>query len=696
MSNRLKKELSPYLLQHSENPVDWYPWSEEAFEKAMREDKPIFLSIGYSTCHWCHVMEKESFEDKEVAELMNNSFVSIKVDREERPDIDNIYMEVCQMLTGSGGWPLTVIMTPDKIPFFAGTYFPKHSFSNRIGMIDLINRVQELWTNNRILITQTANEIVENLKRETESNYNFNSDQIIIEAINHLHSSYDRQFGGFGYSPKFPIPHQLLFLMVYHYRNKDKYSLDIVKNTLVKMRLGGIYDQIGYGFHRYSTDNRWLVPHFEKMLYDQALLVHSYLDLYNITKDDFFKMTAEQTLEYVQTKLTSGQGGFFSGEDADSEGVEGKFYVWTADELRSILNDDDYDFVCMVYNILENGNFSAEQGQNNTNANILNINIQFTELSKELNLSLDEFFKKLISVNKSLYEHREKRTHPFKDDKILTDWNGLMISAFAKAGRIFNNYNYIEVSKKAVEFILNNLTYSIDKYDDNGKYLFHRFRNNQAGIKANLDDYTFLVFGLIELYKATLEFEYLKLANDFTEKMIDLFEDKDNGGFYFTSEEQNDLILRKKIIYDGALPSGNSVALHNLINLYHLTGRQDFINIASKTINLFGGEINKSPSAYTFFLQGLDLFINGTIDIIIVGDTENPKIKDYLHIFNQSYLPNLTMLLINESNEKEIKKLSKFTVNIPIVAEKPTVYFCNNFQCSLPIYSVEELKFALE
>lgn len=695
MSNRLKNELSPYLIQHSENPVDWFPWSNEAFEKSIKEDKPIFLSIGYSTCHWCHVMEKESFEDKEVAELMNKVFVNIKVDREERPDIDNIYMEVCQMLTGSGGWPLTVIMTPEKIPFFAGTYFPKHSMHGRIGMIDLINRIQELWNTNRELIYNTSNEILKNLQTEKKTDANFNIDKIITSAIDSLHSSYDRQFGGFGYSPKFPIPHQLLFLIDYSISNNDRFSLEIVKNTLYKMRLGGIFDQIGFAFHRYSTDRRWLVPHFEKMLYDQALLVHAYLNAYLVTNDNLFKLSAEQTLEYVTAKLTSFDGGFYSGEDADSEGIEGKFYLWNKEELTNI-PDLDMDFIAEIYNISETGNFIAEHGQRTNNSNILHLTKSFSDLAKEFDLSQDEFLKKLNLQNKLMYDYREKRIHPFKDDKILTDWNGLMISAFAQAGRILNNKHYLDIAKKSVEFTLNKMTYSSNYNEYSTIYLYHRFRNNQAGIEGNLDDYAFFVNGLLELYRACLDLKYLKLAIEFTKTMINLFEDKENGGFYFTTYSQDDLILRKKIIYDGAIPSGNSFALNNLISLYHLTGNQDFMNSAVRLINFFGSEISKTPSAYTFFLKGMLCYINGTVDIILAGDINEPIAKEFIEIINNYYIPNLTLLNINKQNELEMKSLSHFTERIEINSEKPAVYFCNNFKCSLPIFTVEELKNALD
>ncbi len=695
MSNRLKNELSPYLQQHSENPVDWYPWSNEAFEKALKEDKPIFLSIGYSTCHWCHVMEKESFEDFEVANLMNQTFVNIKVDREERPDVDNIYMEVCQMLTGGGGWPLTVIMLPDKVPFFAGTYFPKKSQPGRIGMIDLINRVQDLWKNNRDLIYKTSNEIMNNLKREVKSNSDIIKENIFQKAIDSLHSSYDRQFGGFGYAPKFPIPHQLLFLMNYYHNNNDKFSLEIVKHTLLKMRLGGIFDQIGSGFHRYSTDREWLVPHFEKMLYDQALMVHSYLDFYSITREFMFRLCAEQTIDYVLNNLTSENGGFFSGEDADSEGIEGKFYLWTKSELYNIPKLD-VDFVCKVYNITENGNFFEDNGLINNNSNILHLTNNFAELADEMSLSQEEFLNKLSINNKLMFEYREKRIHPFKDDKILTDWNGLMISAFSKAGRILNDQQYIQIAKKAVEFTLKNLTYSVYPQRYEAVYLYHRFRNNQASIQGNLDDYAFFVFGLLELYTSCFEFKYLKLANDLTLTMIELFEDKFNGGFYFSSEDQKDLIIRKKVIYDGALPSGNSVALNNLILLYSLTGNKTFFDSAERMIKFFAGEISKAPSAYTFFLNGLQKYFYGTLDIILVSEFENKITKEFIELINDYYIPNITLIYMNEQNQAEIRELCNFTKNIEIDPEKPAVYFCNNFQCSLPILSIDELKIALE
>ncbi len=438
-NNKLINEKSPYLLQHANNPVNWFPWSNEAFEKAKLEDKPIFLSIGYSTCHWCHVMEKESFEDEQVAKLMNDTFISIKVDREERPDIDGIYMSVCQMVTGAGGWPLTIVMTPDKKPFFAGTYFPKYNRFNRIGMMELIPKLKSVWVNQKEEILKSADDIALSLNRQ-----NFFSDSTEIDAsildktYNDLSNRYDKTSGGFGSAPKFPSPHNLLFLLRYWKRKNEPNALKMVEKTLTEMRYGGIYDHIGFGFARYSTDQNWLVPHFEKMLYDQAMLVLAYTEVYLVTKNDFYKKTAEEILEYVLRDMTHSDGGFYSAEDADSEGEEGKFYLWDADELRNVLDKDESDFAIKVFNVADDGNWIDESKGMMPGTNILHLKESIKNLAADFNLSENEFANKLELIRDKLFKYREKRIHPYKDDKILTDWNGLMISALARASQAFN------------------------------------------------------------------------------------------------------------------------------------------------------------------------------------------------------------------------------------------------------------------
>ncbi len=563
--NKLANEKSPYLLQHASNPVDWYPWNDEAFEKAKQEDKPVFLSIGYSTCHWCHVMEHESFEDEKVAELMNDTFVSIKVDREERPDIDGIYMTVCQMLTGGGGWPLTIIMTPDKKPFFAGTYFPKSNRFGRAGLLEIIPQIKDYWLNKKDEILRSTDQISLALtKTGDKKNPGELNEKTFDRAFNDFKNRYDSKFGGFGSAPKFPSPHNLLFLLRYWKRTGNSGAIEMVKKTLTEMRRGGIYDHLGYGFHRYSTDQQWLVPHFEKMLYDQALLIIAYIEAYQVTKDEIFKNTAKEIIEYVIRDMTSPEGGFYSAEDADSEKEEGKFYLWDESELRDILKDEA-DLFIKVFNCEKGGNWVDHTIGGAPGTNILHLDKSLKELSKDTGIKVEELKNKIKSAREKLFKTREKRVHPYKDDKILTDWNGLMISALSKAAQTFDEVKYSKAAEKAVKFIEDNLTLK------NGR-LLHRFREGEAGLPAHVDDYSFLIAGLLDLYETDFDVNYLKIAVSLQQTQIDHYWDNENGGFFFTSDDGEKLLFRQKEIYDGAIPSGNSVALINLLKLGRITG----------------------------------------------------------------------------------------------------------------------------
>ncbi len=476
--NRLGSEQSPYLLQHADNPVDWYPWGEEAFEAARRENKPIFLSIGYSTCHWCHVMEHESFEDPEIARLLNAGFIAIKVDREERPDIDSIYMTVCQMMTGSGGWPLTIVMTPDKRPFFAATYLPKESRYGRSGMLDLLPRLREAWLNEPDRIEQAAQSVLEALNSSQGSTRGNDLDQAVLSAaLEQARSRFDPRYGGFGTRPKFPTPHQLLFLLRSWHRDRDPATLEMVEKTLTAMRLGGIYDHVGFGFHRYSTDEKWLVPHFEKMLYDQAMLALAYTAAYQVTGKALYAQTVDEIFTYVLRDMTASEGGFYSAEDADSEGEEGKFYLWSEDDIRQILSPGDAEFVMASLNVLPVGNFHDEATGQNTGANILHLTAPLGESEQQ---QWDDLRGQLFSA-------REKRVHPSKDDKVLTDWNGLMIAALARAGQVLGRPAYTDAAEKAATFILGTL-----RDDSPTGGLLLRYRGGQAGITGHLDDYAFL------------------------------------------------------------------------------------------------------------------------------------------------------------------------------------------------------------
>ncbi|MDP2363673.1 MAG: thioredoxin domain-containing protein [Ignavibacteria bacterium] len=685
-SNRLITQKSPYLLQHAYNPVNWFPWSDEAFEKARVEDKPIFLSIGYSTCHWCHVMEKESFEDVEVAKLMNDAFISIKVDREERPDIDGVYMSVCQMITGSGGWPLTIVMTPDKKPFFTGTYFPKQNRFNRIGMQELVPKLKEVWLTKKDEVLKSANEIASSLNKQNLISDSTEIDETVLDkAYDELSRRYDETNGGFGNAPKFPSPHNLMFLLRYWKRKNESKALEMVEKTLTEMRYGGIYDHIGFGFARYSTDQHWLVPHFEKMLYDQAMLVMAYTETYLATKNNLYKDTAEEILEYVLRDMTHPEGGFYSAEDADSEGVEGKFYLWDADELRNVLDKDESDFAIKVFNIADNGNWIDESKGMMPGTNILHQKKSNKDLANEFNLSEDDFIRTLESIRKKLFKYREKRIHPHKDDKILTDWNGLMISAFAKASQVFNNNKYSNTAVRAYSFIEKYLT------DKEGK-LIHRFREGESGLPAHIDDYAFMINASIDLYETTFQIKYLKQAVDLNEILMKEFWDEQNGGFYFTSLTSEELISRQKNVYDGAIPSGNSIALLNLIRLARYTANISFEKKASELVKYFSGYVSRSPSAFSMLMCGLDYLFSSSTEIVIVYNTQDTLATEGLNLIRSIFNPNKVVILKHDNVDKDFAELLSFTKEMKMKNNNTTFYVCRDYACNQPVNSIAELE----
>ena len=693
-TNRLIKEKSPYLLQHAYNPVDWYSWSDEAFNKARQGDKPVFLSIGYSTCHWCHVMEKESFEDEEVAKLMNDTVISIKVDREERPDIDGIYMSVCQMMTGSGGWPLTIIMTPDKKPFFAGTYFPKESRYGRTGMKDLILQVKQLWKTKREELLKSSEKISSALMSSSSfTDGNPLNEDVFKTAYKEFEERFDEEFGGFGNAPKFPTPHNLMFLLRYWKRYGNVKALEIVEKTLIEMRKGGIYDHIGFGFCRYSTDREWLVPHFEKMLYDQALLVMAYSEAYQSTKKNFYKETAEEILTYVMRDMTSGEGGFYSAEDADSEGEEGKFYLWTTDEIKEILGNDSEIFI-KFFNVEKEGNLpDGEAGlidsvhNTRSDKNILHIKKGLSEFAVENDIDEKEFKKMLENGRQKLFEVREKRIHPYKDDKILTDWNGLMISAFSKAAQVFGKNIYSDYAVKAADFIL------LKMFDAGGR-LLHRFRESDAAIFANVDDYVFFTAALLDLYETTFEVKYLKQALKLNDDLIEHFWDEERGGFFFTPGYGEKLITRQKEIYDGAIPSGNSVAMLNLLRIARITMNNSFEEKADKINRVFSKQISKYPAGFTQFLVGLDFAIGPSYEIILTGEKNTKEAGLFLSIIEDRFIPNKIILFIS-SAEDPINKIIPYLINYEVQGKKITVYVCENYTCNLPVSDAGELKKAI-
>lgn len=670
-TNRLAGEKSPYLLQHAHNPVDWYPWGEEAFQKAKQEDKPIFLSIGYATCHWCHVMERESFESEEIAKLMNDAFVCIKVDREERPDIDNIYMTVCQMMTGQGGWPLTIIMTPDKQPFHAATYIPPDARFGRIGMRELIPRITEAWKTRRDEILASAGQISDVLAAQQSQEAGAKLDaKVLNQGYRELMQQYDPRNGGFGQQPKFPTPHRLVFLL----RQENPEGIKAVEHTLDEMRKGGIFDQIGFGFHRYSTDNDWLVPHFEKMLYDQALLVLAYTEAYYLTRKPIYRQVAEETLTYVLRDMTSPEGGFYSAEDADSEGEEGLFYVWNAKEMESILGDD-YAFAAKWWNITPEGNFRDESTGRLTGSNIPHLSV----------FPSTDDAQRLDVLRKKLFDVREKRVHPLKDTKILSDWNGLMIAALAQAGRVFGEQRYIDAANRANGFVETHLG------SDDGK-LWHRYCDGESAVVGQLDDYAFMIFGLLEMYEATLDDEYLSTALHYNAILTREFEDASGGGYFMTSSSAEKLLVRPKSIYDGAIPSGNSIQMYNLLRLARLTGRFELEQKAGDTGNAFGGAIQRSPSAFAQALIAFQFGAGKTEEVVVVGERDRADTKAILDYINSLYNPFRTVLFKDASDNSDLNKVAPFTKEMDMLDGKATVYICRNFACDQPLNSLDELK----
>ncbi len=671
-NNKLLQEKSPYLLQHAHNPVDWYPWGGEAFARAVAEDKPIFLSIGYSCCHWCHVMERESFEDEEVASVLNKSFISIKVDREERPDIDHIYMNVCQVLTGSGGWPLTILMTPDRKPFFAGTYFPKKDRMGHPGLIEILDQISNLWINERDKVDKSVDSIMQHMENTTDTDEHGEITKDILDiAFNNLKSAFDSLHGGFGKAPKFPTPHNLCFLLRYYNETKNEEALHIVEKTLESMYRGGMYDHIGFGFSRYSTDRKWLVPHFEKMLYDNALISIAYLEVYQLTKKEAYKNVAGQIFEYILRDMTSEDGAFYSAEDADSEDEEGKFYVWMPEELEMILGQKEGKIFAEYFDVTEAGNFEGE--------NIPNLINNESPFQRVAALPMDESRDKI-------FKYREDRIHPYKDDKILTAWNGLMIAAMAYGARVLSDNRYRDAAENAIGFIKKHLV------REDGR-LLARYRDGESAYPAYIDDYAFLVWGLIELYETTFSLDYLEFALKLNEDMIKYFHDEKNGGFYIYGSDSEELIARPKDIYDGATPSGNSVATLNLLRLSRITGRSELEDMAHMQFKAFSKSVAHYPSAYSYFMMSVIHAYSKAREIVLVGKREDTSTQKLMDKINSNYMPNTVVVFkdINE-NQTKINKLINYVEHNEVVDNKATAYVCEGFACKAPINDWKELE----
>ncbi|NLB19131.1 MAG: thioredoxin domain-containing protein, partial [Syntrophomonadaceae bacterium] len=631
-ANRLINEKSPYLLQHAHNPVDWYPWGAEAFEKAKAEDKPVFLSIGYSTCHWCHVMERESFEDKQVAEALKKGFIAIKVDREERTDLDHIYMSFCQAFTGQGGWPLSVFLSPDRKPFFAGTYFTRESRGGLPGFIDVLRVVSDAWNTQRQVILEQSQVILDHLNRPAvKRNGKTISEVDLDRGFEHLEKSFDHSFGGFNQAPKFPSPHLLTFLLRYGVLKDKPRALEMVAGTLEGMYRGGIYDHIGGGFSRYSTDERWLVPHFEKMLYDNALLAIAFTEAYQILGKEEYRMVVEDTLGYLLRDMVSPEGGFFSAEDADSEGVEGKFYVWTPEEVIEILGEKEGQKFCEFYDITEAGNFEGS-----SIPNLIGIPLEDIKAKKD-------FFNE---AQKKLWKSRENRVHPFKDDKILTSWNGLMIAALAKGYQVFGINAYKEAAERALQFILDNLR------SEKGR-LLARFRDGEAAFPAYADDYAYMVWGILELYEATFEGKYLEMALELNQELLDYFWDGEEGGLYFYGSDVEEQILRTKEIYDGALPSANSVAASNFIRLSRLTDAPELEEKAAQIMSTFATTIKQFPSGYAAMLSSSLWLLLPSREVVVKGNSDDNDARGMLEFLQRTFLPNTVILFSPETSQDQ-------------------------------------------
>ena len=654
-TNHLINEKSPYLLQHAHNPVNWYPWSAEAFAKAKAEDKPVFLSIGYSTCHWCHVMAHESFENEETAQILNEKFISVKVDREERPDVDAVYMDVCMAMNRNGGWPLTVLMTPEQKPFFTATYIPREQLG------DLLLRTSEMWTNAKNNLTTSAESLSAYIKEQSEqqSLTGKPSPAIIDEGASLLKKSFDSKYGGFGNAPKFPTPHNLIFLMKQYERTKDERLLAVAEATLDRMYRGGIFDHIGGGFSRYSTDRMWLVPHFEKMLYDNALLLYAYSEGYRITGKELYKYVCERIVAYVLKELTHEQGGFFCGQDADSDGVEGKYYVFTPQEVIHILGVNEGKVFCKAYDISSSGNFEGKSIPNLVG-----------------NEHYENEYKNKENAFGLLYQYRLQRTKLHKDDKILTSWNALMIAAFARAYLVFGNKEYLEAAGKAFDFIKSNLS------DGNGR-LKVRWREGESSGDGMLDDYAFLAFAALELYGVTFEVGYLKNAIDLANVIKEKFSDNENGGFYLYASDSEQLLTRPKEVYDGAMPSGNSVAALVFARLSALTASMAFKETADQQMSFIAGTIKGYPAGYSFSLLAMSEMLYPPVDLICASAEED--ICDKIRSFKrENKLPDINTLIKTSENSNILAEIAPLTADYPVPENGTRYYICKNGACMAP------------
>ena len=671
-TNHLINESSPYLLQHAHNPVDWYPWGEEAFAISREQNKPVLLSIGYSACHWCHVMAHESFEDEEIARLMNDNFVNIKVDREERPDLDQIYMNAVQMMTHHGGWPMTVFLTPDAIPFYGGTYFPPQDRYNMPGFPRVLISVAEAYKDRRSDIAQTSDQLLNELRRLSETSGSEQSieKELLDAAFVGITRGYDPVNGGFGGAPKFPPAMTLEFLLRTFVRTGNADALEMVRTTTTKMAYGGMYDQLGGGFHRYSTDAKWLVPHFEKMLYDNALLSRVYLHYYQVSQDELARETTKGILDYVIREMTNDEGGFYSTQDADSEGHEGKFFVWDIAEIKSVLGEKEANFFCAAYDITDSGNFEGE--------NIPNIKHSLKAVAEKAGVTLDELNASLSQSKRKLFEVREQRIKPDRDEKVITAWNGLMLASFAEAGVVLDRPDYLDIARKNARFILSKL--------QRDGFLLRTYKDGVAKFNAYLEDYAFLIEGLTTLFETSGEIEWLNAALSLTERMVEEFWDEDNAGFFFTGTSHEKLIVRSKDYFDNATPSGNSVAASVLLRLGILTDSEHFRNLAVSVFREVADSIRKYPSGFGYALSGLDFLLSTPKEVAIIAP-EQSSLKTFVRVAWERYLPNKVVASALSGDSAAIGSVVLLQ-NRNLVQGKTAAYVCQNYTCKEPVTEI--------
>ena len=674
MPNRLINETSPYLLQHANNPVDWYPWGEEALERARSEDKPILLSIGYSACHWCHVMERESFEDETIAGLMNENFVSIKVDREERPDLDQVYMQAVQMLTGSGGWPMTVFLTPEGKPFYGGTYFPPDDRQGMPGFPRLLTSIAEAYSTNRGEVDRVTQQLTTQMSQSNQvpQGTSILTVDILHQAYSSLATNFDYQNGGFGNAPKFPQPMTPEFLLRYYHHGYNPRALELVELTLEKMAYGGIYDQIGGGFHRYSTDPYWLVPHFEKMLYDNALLARLFLHTYLITGRALYRRVVEETLDYVLREMTDPSGGFYSAQDADSEGVEGKFFVWSPGEINAVMGDTDGEVFAGYYGVTAGGNFEGK--------NILNIRQNPEEFAETKGLTADQLGDIINRGSKALLEVREQRIHPMRDDKVLASWNGLMLRSFAEAAAALGRPDYLAVAIKNAGFLVGSMK-------SDGR-LLRTYRDGQAKLLGYLEDYSFVIDGLLALYEATFDLRWLEEAVTLADSMIELFWDEGIGGFYDTGSDHETLVVRPRDVFDNAQPCGGSVASDVLLRLAVFTGKSDYSAKAAVPLRSLHQAMSQSPGGTGHWLSALDFYVSPPKEIAVIGPRDDPATQALLDTVFHRFLPNKVVMGVEPPLSPTVGNSGSDILLLAgrgMVGGLPSAYVCQNYACQLPV-----------